>query len=270
MNVAFIGAGAMAQAISKGANTANPDRWNFSFFDPNMEVAKSAANAVSGHQADSLDSLLSGADMVVLAVKPQIQSSVIRELPGFVGCCVSIAAGRSLNDIQEDFSVAGLPEQPLVRVMPNINAFVGQATSAVCPGQYVDDHQYSEARALFDAIGETFEVPEKLFPAFTAMAGSSPAWFFRIIDHLAYAGVQHGLTKEQATAAATSTMAGSAAMLLQHLEQGGHPEQLVDRVCSPGGTTIAGLLAAEDAGLSRALTEAVGATVHRDQELANQ
>ena len=184
--------------------------------------------------------------MVVLAVKPQVQSRVINSLPKLDGqILVSIAAGRILADIGKDLSGSGQRDVPVVRVMPNVNAIVGHATTAVCGSADATDEQV------------------------TAMAGSSPAWFFQIVDDLAHAGVKHGLTKEQATKAACSTMLGCASMLSRTLEEGGHPAQLVDRVCSPGGTTIAGLLAAQAAGLGPALVDAVDAVVARDKELGH-
>ncbi len=268
MKVAVIGAGAMGRAISKGAHSSDPHRWSFVFFDPYEESSRAAAEAVAGTVAHSANDAVAQADLVILAVKPQVQAQVIRDLEPGSACYVSIAAGRSTNDIDGDFARAGHESIPLVRVMPNVNAMVGAATTAVCDNGKVSEQQLGDARSLFDAVGTTQEIPEKLFPAFTAMAGCSPAWYFRIANSLALAGVRQGLTKAQAIKAAASAMEGSAAMLLKTLEDGGHAEVLVDQVCSPGGTTIAGLLAAEEAGLSVALDAAVDAAVVRDRELA--
>lgn len=268
MKVAFIGAGAMGRALSAGAHKAQPDRWSFVFYDPHATSAKQAAEAVGGTVSETPNDAIADADLVVLAVKPQVQAQVIRELDPSTACFISIAAGRSLADIADDFASNGHMNVPAVRVMPNVNAMVAEATSAICANEVATQEQLDAARSFFDEVGTTIEIPEKLFPAFTAMAGSSPAWFFRIADSLAMAGVKHGLTKAQAIEAAASAMAGSAALLLETLEEGGHAEQLVDRVCSPGGTTIAGLLAAEEAGLSNSLVAAVDATVARDGELS--
>lgn len=268
MKVAVIGAGAMGKAISRGAHDSDPDRWSFVFYDPYEESAKSAAEAVAGTVARHASEAAGQADLVILAVKPQVQARVIRDLEPGNACYISIAAGRSTADIDDDFASAGHSKVPLVRVMPNVNAMVGAATTAVCDNGKVSREQLETARSLFDAVGTTEEIPEKLFPAFTAMAGCSPAWYFRIANSLALAGVRQGLTKTQAIRAAASAMEGSATMLLKALEEGGHAEALVDQVCSPGGTTIAGLQAAEEAGLSAALDAAVEAAVVRDRELA--
>ncbi|WRS29362.1 pyrroline-5-carboxylate reductase [Actinomycetaceae bacterium MB13-C1-2] len=268
MKVAVIGAGAMGRAISRGAHDSDPDRWSFVFFDPHEQSARDAAKAVAGTVARSANDAVAEAELVILAVKPQVQAQVIRELEPGSACYVSIAAGRSTDDIDGDFAQGGHSSVPLVRVMPNVNAMIGKATTAVCDNGKVSEPQLDSARSLFDSVGTTQEIPEKLFPAFTAMAGCSPAWYFRIANSMALAGVRQGLTKAQAIKAAVSAMEGSAAMLLKTLEDGGHAEALVDQVCSPGGTTIAGMLAAEEAGLSAALDAAVDAAVVRDRELA--
>ena len=267
MNIAFIGAGAMARAISAGASTANPQEWSFTFYDPAPGAADQAAKGCGGTAMPTAESAMEGADLVVLAVKPQVQAAVIAGLPKTDACIVSIAAGRTTADITADLLAAGWVSPAVVRVMPNVNAMVGRATSAICWNDVASRAQVSAVTSLFGAIGETMEIPEPLFGAFTAMAGSSPAWFFRIVNALALAGVAAGLTKQQASLAAASAMAGSGELLVRTLHDGGHPETLVDQVCSPGGTTIAGLLAAEDAGLSAALDAAVDATILRDSEL---
>ncbi len=268
MKVAFIGAGAMGRAIAEGAARKQPNTWSFTFYDLDTRSADLAARATGGQAAYSVEGAVRDAQMVILAVKPQVQSKVIRSLPNIGrATLVSIAAGRSLSTIATDLEHAGLGHVPTVRVMPNLNALVGSATTAICANVSASERRVAAVQELFAAVGTTFLINEELFPVFTAMAGSSPAWFFQIVEDLARAGVKHGLTKSQATEAVCSTMAGSALMLQSALAEGGNAAALVDRVCSPGGTTIAGLLAAQDAGLGSALVKAVDATVERDREL---
>ena len=269
MKVAVIGAGAMGTAIAAGAAAAQPGRWSFSFYDPQAGAAKRAAAAVGGEVAASAEMAMCGADIVLLAVKPQIQSRVLSTLPPLGGAAlVSIAAGRTLAAIETDLAAAGQRGAAVVRVMPNLNALVGKATSALCASAATSEQQVDLVEALFDAVGTTQRIAEPLFPAFTAMAGSSPAWFFQIVQDLARAGVKHGLTGAEATSAACSAMLGSAAMLQDALSKGEGAASLIDRVCSPGGTTIAGLLAAQEAGLGSALVKAVDATVARDAHVS--
>ncbi|NCD17911.1 MAG: pyrroline-5-carboxylate reductase, partial [Actinobacteria bacterium] len=120
------------------------------------------------------------------------------------------------------------------------------------------------------AVGQAIELPEKHFSLFTALAGSGPAFTFSFIEALASAAVNHGLPKPLAVRVAAQTVLGSAGLVLDRAESGGTPATLRDMVSSPGGTTIAGLLAADDAGLSPAVVRAVDAAVARDRELGAQ
>lgn len=268
MKVSFIGAGMMGQAIARGAAQAAPGRWQFTFFDLSPEAATSAAFATGGIAATTVEDAVKGAEMVVVAVKPQVQAAVLKGLPKLGGATlVSIAAGRTLDQIEGALEEGGQDEVAVARVMPNLNALVGHAASALCANRWATREQLAAVIELFDSVGTTQVIAEGHFGAFTAMAGSSPAWFFQIVDDLARAGVKHGLTKEVAVQAACSSMLGSALMLSQTLQEGGNASDLVDRVCSPGGTTIAGLLAAQERGLGPALVAAVDATIARNLEL---
>lgn len=268
MKVSFIGAGVMGQAIARGAAQSDPNRWQFTFFDLSSEAAKSAAGATGGSAAATLEDAVRDAEMIVVAVKPQVQDAVLKGLPDVGGATiVSIAAGRTLGQIQQGLEEGGQRDVAVVRVMPNLNAMVGHAASALCANERATEEELAQVVSLFDSVGTTQVIAEGHFGAFTAMAGSSPAWFFQIVDDLARAGVKHGLTKEVAMRAACSSMLGSALMLSQTLQNGGNASELVDRVCSPGGTTIAGLLAAQEQGLGPALVAAVDATISRDTEL---
>lgn len=265
MRIAFIGAGTMAQAISQGARATNPT-WEFTFYDRASKVAEHAAQQVQG-QALPDPAATADADLIVLAVKPQHQSEALKELPTTRACLVSIAAGRSLGQIAQDLQDTPNADAAIIRTMPNLNATVGQSATAICANANATEEQLEQTRALFESAGMTQDLPENLFAVFSAMAGCSPAWFFAIADHLASAGVKHGLTKEQAIKAVAASMAGSATLLTKALEQGRDASTLVDQVCSPGGTTIAGLLAAESRGLGPSLVDAVDAAIARDQEL---
>lgn len=258
----------MARAIAQGAHRSKPGKWDFTFYDIQPRFARSLAKLVNGKASATVEEATNGADLIILAVKPNDQPTVIAQIPPTEATVASIAAGISTVQISQEFEKRG-SVPPVVRIMPNVNAMVAMATSALCTNEVASEDNLNAVRELFDAVGTTMVVPERLFSAFTAMAGSSPAFFFQIVEHLARAGVKHGLTKDQATSAACNTMLGSAQLLRNALEEGGNPSDLVDRVCSPGGTTIAGLLAAEALGLGPSLVAAVDATVTRDKELGN-
>jgi len=232
------------------------------FADRHHQAAEDLADELGGVALASNRLVAQQSDLLVLAVKPNVQSEVIREIRETVLfakelCVISIAAGRTTDQIISDFGAA----IPLVRVMPNVNAQIGQSMSALCPVGTTDE-QLAAARKLLDSVGQTIVLDEKYFPVFTAIASSSPAWIFRMIDAMAEAGVNHGLTKADSTRIVAQAFAGSAQLLLRGLENGQVPANLIDRVSSPGGTTIAGLLAAQEAGLSSAIVAAGGAGRH--------
>ena len=258
MRIGFIGTGAMAQAIARGAVASG--------VDPATLVFSNRTAAKACDLADELGATAASSN-VILAVKPKDQRAVIKEIsPIVVGrtdvCVVSLAAGRTLDQITTDFG-AGIP---LVRVMPNVAATVGQSMTALTAAR-ATDAQVAAVRSLMDSVGRTILIDEDYFPVFQALASCSPAWYFQIVDSFARAGLKHGLSKDSAVEIAAQAMAGAAALLLAEREAGTIPAQLIDRVTSPGGTTIAGLLAAEEGGLSTALVGAVDASIHADSHL---
>ncbi len=203
------------------------------------------------------------ADAVVLAVKPQVLAGVLPALAGAVKpgqLVISIAAGKEIA-----FYEAALPPgTAVVRVMPNINAMVGAAAVAVCGGKHATEAQITEVENLFATVGKTFRIPEHLFSAFTALSGSSVAFAYMYIDAIARAGVQAGFSKAQALEISAAAALGSAKMVG---ESDKCPMDLVDMVCSPGGTTIEGVMSLREDGFEAAIHNAVAAVIRRDKEL---
>lgn len=277
MRLGFIGAGAMSGAIARGLRASGDTETQIVLFDVNADGARALATEVSGTVADSIASLTREADIALLGVKPHVQTAVLAEIAEATAgqssdrlALLSIAAGRSLASIASDLKAAGAERIPaLIRVMPNVNAQIGLSMSAIAYTDDVPGHVRQEAKRVFDAVGECLELSEDHFAEFAALAGCSPAWFFQIADGFARAGVKYGLTKQQALASITQAMLGSARMIQLSQSEGVNPSALIDRVCSPGGTTVAGLLAAQEAGLDTALVKAVDAAVTRDHELGN-
>ena len=261
MRIGFIGTGAMAQAIARGAVASGVDPATLVFSNRTPDKACDLADELGATAASSNVSLAR------LAVKPKDQCAVIKEIAPTVvsrpdACVVSLAAGRTLDQITQDFG-AGIP---LIRVMPNVAATVRQSMTALTATRTTDD-QVNAVRELMNSVGRTVLIDEDYFPVFQALASCSPAWYFQIIDSFARAGLKYGLSKDSAVEIAAQAMAGSAALLLSEREAGTIPAQLIDRVTSPGGTTIAGLLAAEEGGLASALVGAVDASIHADSHL---
>ena len=267
MRIGFIGTGAMAQAIARGAVASGVDPATLVFSNRTPARASPLADELGASAASPNVPLARQVDIIVLAVKPKDQRAVIKEISSTVVgrpdvCVASLAAGRTLDQIATDFG-AGIP---LVRIMPNVAATVGQSMTAVTASG-TTDAQVSAVCSLMDSVGRTILIDEDYFPVFQALASCSPAWYFQIVDSFARAGLKHGLSKDSAVEITAQAMAGAAALLLAGRENGTIPAQLIDRVTSPGGTTIAGLLAAEEGGLSTALVSAVDASIHADSHL---
>lgn len=203
------------------------------------------------------------ADVLVLAVKPQILDEVLEEVADVVkakALVCSIAAGVTTAHIE---SVLG-GKQPVVRAMPNVAAVVGLSATAMCPGAHASKKHVATARKVFESVGSVEEVPEYLMDAVTGLSGTGPMYVFQILEGLSDAGVRVGLSRHVATRLVQQTMLGSAKMAI---ELGQHPAMLKDLVTSPGGTAIAALHSLERNGLRAVLMDAVEQATERSKEL---
>jgi pyrroline-5-carboxylate reductase len=263
--IAFLGTGNMGEALVSGLlgnGSARPEQIVCTDANP---VKRDAIGAKYGVQtlADNI-AAVRAADIVVYAVKPQILAKVLRETADDLDMSklvISIAAGVPLAAIE---SCLG-KKLRLIRVMPNICAFVGESATAVAGGDNASREDIQTAMAIFDAVGKTVFIGENyLMDAITGLSGSGPAYIFMIVDALADAGVKMGLARQDALFLSAQTILGAAKLLLESRE---HPGQLKDRVTSPGGTAIAGIHTLEKGGLRTTLINAVEAATARSREL---
>ena len=258
MILSVFGTGHMGQALVRGLlqkNAVMPQQVRL--FD--ADQAKAAEFAASVGACHSLTSrqAVSGADVVLLAVKPQAVATVLQDLPPLdtKQLLVSIAAGVSLSRLRQ---LAG-PAVALARVMPNTPALVGAGVSAVCFSG-ADQQQQEQAKTLLSACGRVYVVPESAMSAVTGLSGSGPAYIMLVIEALADGGVREGLPRDLALEMAAMTVYGAAGMVL---ETGRHPAELKDQVCSPGGTTIEAVASLEADGLRSALIRAVASSANK-------
>lgn len=266
MTYLFIGLGNMAGALLKGmAASGQYDMQRILGYDIDRARGAALAGELGFQQVDDLQQAILEAQVVLLAVKPQTLSGLLsrykQPLQGRL--IISIAAGKPLSFYQ---GILG-SQLPLIRVMPSINALAGAAASAICANEQVNAAQLGIAQAMFSAVGTVCELPEALFPAFSAIAAAAPAFVFQMLDALASAGVKAGISRELALATACQMALGSAKLLQQ---SGRHPRQLMDQVCSPGGTTIEGLHVLDKLGFDHALHEAVAAVMEKDKRLGQE
>ena len=265
MTIRFLGCGNMGTAIIKGITEAGVIEKSKVFaFDPYAPSIDKAVKNYGIAKCDTAKEIVMNSDFVVLAVKPNMIASVLEEINFELEkkdtVAISIAAGKTLEFIRDNLT----HDNKLVRVMPNINAKVAAACSAYCTNNLVTDEEKKDIEKIFGAVGTIIELPESSFSLFGVLAGCSPAFVYMFIDALARAGVKNGMKKDTALKIAAQSVLGSAKMIL---ESDTHPFELIDQVCSPGGTTIEGVTALQADGFEAAIHNAVDKAVDKDSKL---
>lgn len=268
----FIGAGSMADAIIRGAVASGVRAQDLAITSAHDSARRLAERTGAVHLENSA-ALARQCDAVVLAVKPHVVPDVLVQIHDAVAAhrplVVSIAAGVTLERIE-----SLLPSGTRVmRAMPNMAAAAGESMTALAAGRSATREDLEDVRRLMSAVGRTVTMAEKNFSAFVGLAGSSPAFVLTFIEALARAGVMDGIPKAQAVEIVTQAVLGSARIVQVEEARradgaaGRTPADLIDAVCSPGGTTVAGVVAMERSGFSSAVIDAFEATVARDREL---
>lgn len=265
--IGFLGSGRMASALARGwiaAGLATLEQIIAS--DPSPAARQSFCKELHVETTTNNLEVVQKADLLVLAVKPQMLSGLLHEIRSELKShhlIVSIAAGKTLRQLENELGEG----HRLIRVMPNTPCLVGCSASGYSPGEFATARDVALVDQLLNAVGKAIRVPENLLDAVTGLSGSGPAFIYLIIDALADGGVRVGLSREVALTLAAQTVLGSARMVL---DTGLHPAQLKDMVTSPGGTTIAGLHSLECDGVRGAMINAVEAATLRAQELGQQ
>lgn len=263
--IGFIGSGNMGEALISGLVMSKATRpENIICSDVRKEPLNEIHEKYGVLTTTSNMEVAERSDIVIYATKPQIIGKVLKQTASALDrskLIISIAAGVPLAAI-----AAGLQKElRLVRVMPNICAFVKASATAIAAGEYVEDGDIELAKAIFDSVGISVFIEENiLMDAFTGLSGSGPAYIFMIVDAMADAGVKMGLSRKDSLLLSSQTVLGAAKMLLESKE---HPGQLKDRVTSPGGTAIAGIHTLEAGGLRTTIINAVESATNRSMEL---
>ncbi len=264
MRIGFVGGGKLAEAMISGlvkSGVAGSDEITVSDIDPCRRrfLEEEFRVKVVSDNSEAIPT----SDVVILALKPNVLLAALRGLDQRIGSklVISVAAGIPILRVE-----SCLPEGTrVVRAMPNINCAVQESCTALSPGTHSAAAELQKAETIFGAVGRTFRVDEAKMDAVTALSGSGPAYAFIFIEALSDAGVLHGLERADATRMAAQTILGAAKMVL---ETGIHPAELKDRVCSPGGTTIAAVRALEGGGFRASVMDAVSQAHRRSRELS--
>ena len=261
--VAVLGGGVMGETVAAAVLAAGWEPGSVTVAEPRAERRAELSEQHGLATADSAAAAVSGAGVVLVAVKPNQVGAVLEEIaealePEVV--VITVAAG-----LPASFYESRLPSgTPVVRVMPNTPAVIGHGASAVAPGAHAREQHLELTERLLATTGLVVRVAEKDLDAVTAVSGSGPAYVFYVIDAMAEAGVLLGLSRELATQLAVATVEGSGALVSQ---TGEHPAVLRERVSSPGGTTVAALQVLDEHGVRAGILAAAERCRDRSREL---
>lgn len=264
MKIGFIGAGNMAQAIFRGLlNTRLSAPQEIHISDVVPELCASLSAELGVRVAADNRALVRSVDLVVLAVKPIFAAQVIAEIKEDIGekPVISIVGSYTFQHLTDLFPAG----THLLRVMPNTPAMVGEGNTLICLPHTLLEKEYAFAVQMFQSVGVTVALEERLFDAATAISGCGPAFLYMVQEAMADAGVSLGLPRAMAYQLCAQTMLGAGKTLRDSEKT---PGQLKDAVCSPGGTTIPGVLAMEATGGRNALIQAVLASYRAMREQA--
>lgn len=253
MKIGFIGTGNMGGAILRGYVASNQELaksvYAYDAYEPTLDkvVADTGVNKCA-----SANEVAKEAELLLLAIKPNMFVKVFTGVKDDLKkdqLIVSIVSGISIEEIE---GIAG-KDAKIVRVMPNTPAMVNEGMASLSRNGNITDGDLAEVAKIFDAVGESEELDEKLIPSVIAVSGSSPAYVYMFIEALADAAVKEGMPRNKAYKFAAQAVKGSAEMVLK---TGRHPGDLKDMVCSPGGNTIEAVRILEERGMRSAVIEA--------------
>ncbi|KAL4883576.1 pyrroline-5-carboxylate reductase dimerization-domain-containing protein [Aspergillus karnatakaensis] len=271
--LAFIGGGNMASAIIGGLLNQGINKQNITVSEP-WDVNRDKIAGLGVQTTTSNVTAGGDADIIIIAVKPQVTKSVCEELAdawskrSTLPVVVSIAAGITLQSLKEWLKTSDGRTAHLVRVMPNTPALVGEGASGLFASEDVTSAEKELVSALLQSVSKATEWVDKeqLIDVVTGLSGSGPAYFFAMVEHLVASATALGLPAEQATRLAAQTCLGAGKMLTESSDS---PTQLRKNVTSPNGTTHAALETFKALDFEQIVDKAVKAATSRAAELGN-
>jgi pyrroline-5-carboxylate reductase len=264
--IAILGTGQIGEALISGLLSSNwrePSELAASCRREERECELADRYGVRATRSNA--EAVSGAALVVIAVKPQDIEALLGEIGGMLGpeqTVLSVAAAIPTAAIERRIA----PGVPVVRAMPNTPSVVHEGIAGICAGAHADDEHLALAEDVLSHVGAVVRVAEPYMDAVTAVSGSGPAYFALLAEAMIEAGILLGLSREISTQLVVQTMLGTAKQLRdQHM----HPVELREMVTSPGGTTISAIRELERAGVRAAFLNAIQAAMDRSRELAS-
>lgn len=262
--IGFIGCGNMGFALVEGITGGGLRKpQEIMVYDREHTRGDTIGEKLGAAVAANLSSLCQECGQMFLSVKPQEMKSLLLEIKPFLKpehLLVTVAAGLNIAFYQSYLE----SEHKIIRLMPNTPCLVGEGMIALCSSSNVTREEERQVVRLLEPLGRVIAMEEKHFDAVTGLSGSGPAYILLVIEALADGGVEAGLSREVALQLAAQTVLGAAKMCL---EAGEDPAVLKGKITSPGGTTIAGLLALEEGAVRSSFARAVTAAARRSKEM---
>jgi pyrroline-5-carboxylate reductase len=262
MRIAILGAGKIGEALLAGLR--NSDWANLIASTRREERAAELTERLGIETTTSNAEAIRGADVVVVAVKPQDIDALLGEIGHLLTpeqTVISVAAAITTAQIERHLG----PKVPVVRSMPNAPSTVHEGIAGLCAGRHAEREHMERAGTVLRAVGDVVEVSEDAMDAITAVSGSGPAYYALLAEAMIEAGLLLGLSREVSTKLVVQTMLGTARLLR---DEQIHPVELREAVTSPGGTTIRAIRELEIAGVRAAFLNAINAAMERSKELA--
>ncbi|WP_280770851.1 pyrroline-5-carboxylate reductase [Salipaludibacillus daqingensis] len=266
--VAFIGAGNMAEAMISGivkTGTLEPQQiivTNHSNEERLLELHN--RYGIQGMVRDRLP--IESADVIILAMKPKDAETCLASIKNQIKpnqVVMSVLAGISTSFMEEHLQ----DDQQVIRVMPNTSSMIQESATAISPGENVTMKNVKLAKTLLKAIGEVYVIDEEQMDLFTGIAGSGPAYYYYLMEHIEKIATENGMDPSQARQIGAQTILGAAKMILEREES---PEQLRTNITSKNGTTASGLEALAANGGGKAIKAAIQGAMNRSKEISEQ
>ena len=265
--IGFVGGGNMAEAIIKGiisANVYSPD--DIFVSDIRLQRLSFLAKRYHIQTADDNATLTGKVNILVLSIKPQDMTEALQSIKDAVKpdtLVISIMAGKRTSDI-----AAVLGDRPIVRVMPNTPALIGEGASALFANEKAKP-MLEKAISIFSSVGQAVVVGrEDLMDVVTAVSGSGPAYYFLLTEEIIKAAAQLGLPEDTAKKLVLQTAKGAALLAAEADKKGESPAQLRQKVASPGGTTEAALKVLQEGKFAALIEAAIKKASERSRELS--
>lgn len=271
MKVGFIGTGNMGGALIRGYAKAKDD-CEIYIFDKNPKQTEKFKDIDCVVILDQLDDLIEKADIIILALKPNIFEKVLPAIKNYlkvleeISCdmankiFVSIAAGISIDYMSKELG----DNVKIVRVMPNLTAMVGLGMTGMSRKKNVSEMEFQCVKEIFTSVGKATEINEGQMDTVTGISGSSPAYAFMFIEALIDCAEKNGMSREDAKVFASQSTLGAAVTVM---ESGIEPAELTHNVCSPGGTTIEAVEKLRSNGFQQNVEEAMNAAIEKSRKM---